>query len=1169
TDAHGCSALFATNLVNVINDPLPEPIINSSGPACEGETIILTTGQYAGSNVDYAWLKGNQILPATSNQLIISPVSAADAGTYKVLVQVDDCVLESGGFTVTVHEQPAVAPDYDLSNTCEGGTLQLFANATQVTGNATYHWTGPNGFESFAPNPFIPNTNSEDNGAYTVEVTSPAGCSASASIVVTEIHEKPEMPVILGEELVCAGEIIHLSIQQAYAGNSVSIVWRNANGQIIGMGDAINISASNPNAIPPFTAQVSVDGCLSDFSAPKDVQIIASPLASASNNGPICVGETVQLFAGTIPDATYSWRIAGQTDVISVEQNPTLFNVDTTTTFELVVYIDACASELIATTTVVVEPMPVVGQMIGGGVYCENDTLFLTAQNLTPISADLHYTWSGPNNLNFSGIAPADESFDFEIPGVTTANSGTYTLTLETPGGCTSLPVSAVVTVQPAPPAPVLSANETVLCQGQSLILTATPMSGSGLVYEWYFDDGTNNFLLGATAQPSYVIPSAMPSNAGYYSVKVNINGCESGLSNSLKVDVFGAAIQIFANNSTDPDHPVCEGGDVILDVPFIPGATYQWFGPNNFTSNLYSPVVEQIPADGAGEYFVVITLNGCSSVVSEPTTVYVTHAPTAPTIASNGPICEGETARFEITSNLNLSPTDTVFFEWYYAQTNALLGITDTTVFEIPNAPAGATGDYYVIMHLNGCAASPSLLAHLEVSEIPGGLTANAGADQNLCAAQSAELQASAPLAGTGIWTTTGTATIADPFSPNTTVSSLSEGANEFIWTVTVEGCGTFAADTVIVFVDIVPVDEAYAGEDQTLCGVHSIQLNALAPQLATGTWTQPPAQTAQGVSILEPNNPNSEVTGLEEGETYTFTWTLSQGACGDFASDEVTYTINTAPLNVAYVPEEIIYACGMEEFLIQAEMPTEGTGIWTTNTNALIVNPTLSATIVADLDLGVNTFYWTLSADGCPNFSQDSVQIIVEEAVLAANDTFHLMFNESMPDSSLIDNDFLGNTDSWTFTILDRPNHGTAIPNFDAGSVAYDPVENFFGVDTLIYEICNANCGKMQCDTATVLFVVYGMNGSGDCFAPNMITPNDDGMNDALIFPCLESMYPENAIMVFNRWGDKVYEKHGYQNDWHGTFNGRPLPAGAYYYILQLEPGAEPMKGFFTIIR
>ena len=45
--------------------------------------------------------------------------------------------------------------------------------------------------------------------------------------------------------------------------------------------------------------------------------------------------------------------------------------------------------------------------------------------------------------------------------------------------------------------------------------------------------------------------------------------------------------------------------------------------------------------------------------------------------------------------------------------------------------------------------------------------------------------------------------------------------------------------------------------------------------------------------------------------------------------------------------------------------------------------------------------------------------------------------------------------------------------------------------------------------------------------------------------------------------------YDKNGYENDWNGTYKGRPLPAGAYYYILQLEPGGAPMKGFFTIVR
>jgi len=71
------------------------------------------------------------------------------------------------------------------------------------------------------------------------------------------------------------------------------------------------------------------------------------------------------------------------------------------------------------------------------------------------------------------------------------------------------------------------------------------------------------------------------------------------------------------------------------------------------------------------------------------------------------------------------------------------------------------------------------------------------------------------------------------------------------------------------------------------------------------------------------------------------------------------------------------------------------------------------------------------------------------------------------------------------------------------------------------------------------------------------NLITPNGDGFNDALFFPDLKK-FPDNNLQVFNRWGQLVYQKEGYQQDdelWDGRKNGQPLPAGEYFYVLEVN--------------
>ncbi len=85
------------------------------------------------------------------------------------------------------------------------------------------------------------------------------------------------------------------------------------------------------------------------------------------------------------------------------------------------------------------------------------------------------------------------------------------------------------------------------------------------------------------------------------------------------------------------------------------------------------------------------------------------------------------------------------------------------------------------------------------------------------------------------------------------------------------------------------------------------------------------------------------------------------------------------------------------------------------------------------------------------------------------------------------------------------------------------------------------------------------------------NVFTPNADGYNDTFFIVKLE-MYPENTFRVFNRWGEEVYRKEGYQNRWDGTANGRELPEGTYFFELQIrsERAEIPViKGPVTILR
>ncbi|MCB2196834.1 MAG: gliding motility-associated C-terminal domain-containing protein, partial [Bacteroidetes bacterium] len=86
---------------------------------------------------------------------------------------------------------------------------------------------------------------------------------------------------------------------------------------------------------------------------------------------------------------------------------------------------------------------------------------------------------------------------------------------------------------------------------------------------------------------------------------------------------------------------------------------------------------------------------------------------------------------------------------------------------------------------------------------------------------------------------------------------------------------------------------------------------------------------------------------------------------------------------------------------------------------------------------------------------------------------------------------------------------------------------------------------------------------------------SPNDDGINDYWQIKFIDK-FTNNKVMVFNRWGLKVFEQQRYSNEdrsraWDGrSKNGKELPSGTYYYVIILdEAGFEPITGSITIIR
>ena len=116
--------------------------------------------------------------------------------------------------------------------------------------------------------------------------------------------------------------------------------------------------------------------------------------------------------------------------------------------------------------------------------------------------------------------------------------------------------------------------------------------------------------------------------------------------------------------------------------------------------------------------------------------------------------------------------------------------------------------------------------------------------------------------------------------------------------------------------------------------------------------------------------------------------------------------------------------------------------------------------------------------------------------------------------------------------------------------------------GVDDRTYKITvTAQGGCASVDYVKVKVLKFPV-------IPNTFTPNNDGINDTWVIDHLDT-YPDCHVQVFNRYGQLVFESRGYPKPWDGTLNGKPLPWGTYYYVIEPGSGRKPITGYVTQIK
>jgi gliding motility-associated-like protein len=83
------------------------------------------------------------------------------------------------------------------------------------------------------------------------------------------------------------------------------------------------------------------------------------------------------------------------------------------------------------------------------------------------------------------------------------------------------------------------------------------------------------------------------------------------------------------------------------------------------------------------------------------------------------------------------------------------------------------------------------------------------------------------------------------------------------------------------------------------------------------------------------------------------------------------------------------------------------------------------------------------------------------------------------------------------------------------------------------------------------------------------NVFTPDGDGVNDTWIIEGINA-YPDNTVVVFNRWGSRLIELKGYDNAtvvWDGKYNGTKVASGTYYFVIELHGEGQQRSGWVQV--
>jgi len=1207
---NGCASLRTPVVVTV--NPIPPPPTANGVSICSGTSATLTANAAAGTIQWYDALTGGNLLNTGSTYT--TPVLTANTTYY--VQNTTLCISPRTPVTVTINA--AFDPQFQYSsgtfcatganpipviNNPAGGTFSAlpaglvfvsnntgeinigastpgnyvvsFANngpcpgitsaaiSIAATPNASFSYSGP--YCQYALNPlptfiagasagifsaspaglnFVNTSTGEINlstsqpGTYIITNTINASGTCAVNVATATVTINPVVTVNAGPpQTVASGSPVQLA--GSITGGTTSGTWSGGTGSFS--------NPSLPNAIyTPGPGETSATLTLTSSKPPGPcgsvadmvtITFINNPASPVAAGATVCFGNAVTLSA-TAPGGVYQWYDA-TTGGALLATGPTFTTppLNASTTYYVQTTIGGLTSSFTAVTvTVNTPPVP---PTVPSVQICEGGVTTLTASGSTG-----SYNWydsaAGGNLLSATNT--------YTTPALTANTSYYVEATLN---GCTSTRTQADVTVTPVPN--ITSASTGTVCSGNPLnyaitadVATATFLWGRAQVAGISNPAVTNQTP--ATIGETLINTTQNAINVTY--IVVPAAGTCTGLPFNYVVTVYptpvitSTATATICNMSTDNyaatfSSPVTSFSWGRVAVPGISNAAVS--GQSNGTINEVLFDTTNAPVNVT--YVLNYNTSTCTGV---PFNFVVTVNPTAIiTSDSTGIACSGFPQNYVITSNV---PSAT--YNWSrvavpgisnHAVTNQTSGTINETLINTSIFPVKVV--YNITPMANGCVGMPFTYT---ATVNPSMAVPVANSNSPVCVGSTIQLRTAPVSQGTYLWTGPNgyTSTLQNPNITNVTTAN----SGTYTLVVSVNGCNSLPVTTQAI-VDAPPI--ANAGSDQVACVASpSIFLSgSISGGTTTGIWTTAGTGTFSPASnVLNAQYLPSAADKAAGSVVLTLTSTSADNCA--VAMSSMTVRFGTLPAVTAGPNQDIcsentsIPLAGKVTIPGGISWSTSGTGTFSPSNNLLNANYIPSA---ADEQNGSVTLTLLALGAGVCFIPTDSLTIkFTPPPKLNAGGTRYVLKGNMITLYPTVSNDTVQYL--WS-------------PNVDINDVtAKNPVVT--GDIDRVYTLTVTDPRGCISQDTTLIIVSPALK------IDNTFTPNGDGINDVWNITGLIA-YQNATVDIFDRWGQKVFHSLGYPKAWDGTINGKPVPVGVYYYVINTNYNGQVLSGYVTVIR